>query len=87
MTGLETNSPEAMERSRAGSVCTPGVSEGRCPKKYVSKKSKDHISLQRVWRRPPGDCVHLRPLHSSHSIRWPRPPGLQPRRGGHRPLL
>ena len=37
-----------MERSRAGSVCTPGVSEGRCPKKYVSKKSKDHISLVKI---------------------------------------
>ena len=33
MTGSETDSPEAMERSRVGSVCTPGVSEGQCLKR------------------------------------------------------
>ena len=42
MTGSETDSPEAMERSREGSVCTLGVSEGQCPKNHVSQKLKSH---------------------------------------------
>ena len=33
MTGSETDSPEAMERSRVGSVYTHGVSEGQCLKR------------------------------------------------------
>ena len=42
MTGSETDSPEAMERSREGSVCTLGVSEGQCPKNHVSQRLKSH---------------------------------------------
>ena len=79
MTGSETDSPEAMERSRVGSVCTLGVSEGQFPKNL----NPNHVALsQRVWRRPPRSGHPLRPLHSGLSVRRPLPPGLQPRSGG-----